>query len=175
MPKQKRYSNMLIPTIIMAVLAIVLFTISSLKGNGQNIEGLKTGYKLLIQVIPLLIFAFIIAGLVQTMLPKDLLSKWVGTESGIRGIIIGTIAGGITPGGPFVSLPIVAGLLQSGASVGTMVAFLTSWSLWAVVRLPMEIGILGWKFTLLRVASTFIFPPIAGVIANLLSKIVTKV
>ena len=175
MPKQKRYSNMLIPTIIMAVLAIVLFTISSLKGNGQNIEGLKTGYKLLIQVIPLLIFAFIIAGLVQTMLPKDLLSKWVGTESGIRGIIIGTIAGGITPGGPFVSLPIVAGLLQSGASVGTMVAFLTSWSLWAVVRLPMEIGILGWKFTALRLASTFIFPPIAGIIANLLSKIVTKV
>ena len=175
MPKQKRYSNMLIPTIIMAVLAIVLFTISSLKGNGQNIEGLKTGYKLLIQVIPLLIFAFIIAGLVQTMLPKDLLSKWVGTESGIRGIIIGTIAGGITPGGPFVSLPIVAGLLQSGASVGTMVAFLTSWSLWAVSRLPMEIGILGWKFTALRLASTFIFPPIAGIIANLLSKIVTKV
>ncbi len=175
MPKQKRYSNMLIPTIIMAVLAIVLFTISSLKGNGQNIEGLKTGYKLLIQVIPLLIFAFIIAGLVQTMLPKDLLSKWVGTESGIRGIIIGTIAGGITPGGPFVSLPIVAGLLQSGASVGTMVAFLTSWSLWAVVRLPMEIGILGWKFTALRFMSTFFFPPIAGIIANLLSKIITKV
>ena len=158
----------------MAVLAAVLFTISTVKGEGQNIAGLKIGYNLLIQVLPLLIFAFIIAGLIQTMLPRDLLTRWVGTESGIRGIIIGTIAGGLTPGGPYVSLPIVAGLINSGASVGTMVAFLTSWSLWAVARLPMEVGILGWKFTLLRVASTFIFPPIAGVIANLLSKIILK-
>lgn len=174
MPKPKGKSNMLIPTIIMAVLAAVLFTISTVKGEGQNIAGLKIGYNLLIQVLPLLIFAFIIAGLIQTMLPRDLLTRWVGTESGIRGIIIGTIAGGLTPGGPYVSLPIVAGLINSGASVGTMVAFLTSWSLWAVARLPMEVGILGWKFTLLRVASTFIFPPIAGVIANLLSKIILK-
>lgn len=174
MPKPKRKSQMLIPTIIMAILAGILFTISSVKGDGQNIAGLKIGYNLLIQVLPLLLFAFILAGLIQTMLPKDMLSKWIGTESGIRGIIIGTIAGGITPGGPYVSLPIVAGLVNSGASVGTMVAFLTSWSLWAVARLPMEVGILGWKFTLLRLASTFIFPPIAGVIANLLSKTIIK-
>ena len=174
MPKSKGKSNMLLPTIIMAVLAAVLFTISSIKGNGQNIAGLKIGYNLLIQVIPLLLFAFIVAGLVQTMLPKDLLNNWVGTESGIRGIIIGTITGGITPGGPYVSLPIVAGLVNSGASMGTMVAFLTSWSLWAVARIPMEIGILGWKFTALRLASTFIFPPLAGIIANLLSKVLFK-
>ncbi len=174
MPKPKGKSNMLIPTIIMAVLTVILFTIATVKGQGQNIASLKIGYNLLIQVLPLLFFAFILAGLIQTMLPKDLLSNWVGTESGIRGIIIGTIAGGLTPGGPYVSLPIVAGLVNSGASVGTMVAFLTSWSLWAVARLPMEFGILGWKFTLLRVASTFIFPPIAGVIANLLSKTLFK-
>jgi len=42
------------------------------------------------------------------------------------------------------------------------------WSLWAFSRLPMEVGILGWKFTLIRVASTFFFPPIAGLIAQIL-------
>jgi hypothetical protein len=47
-----------------------------------------------------------------------------------------------------------------------MVAFLTGWSLVAVSRLPMEVGILGWKFTLIRIASTFFFPPIAGLIAQ---------
>lgn len=172
--KQQGKQNMLIPTIIMAVLTVILFTIATVKGEGQNIASLKIGYNLLIQVLPLLVFAFILAGLIQTMLPRDLLSKWVGMESGIRGILIGTIAGGITPGGPYVSLPMVAGLMNSGASVGTMVAFLTSWSLWAVARLPTEFGILGWKFTLLRIASTFIFPPIAGVIANVLNKTVFK-
>jgi len=61
---------------------------------------------------------------------------------------------------------LTSALIRSGASVGTMVAFLTGWSLWAVSRLPMEVGILGWKFTLIRIASTFFFPPIAGLIAK---------
>jgi uncharacterized membrane protein YraQ (UPF0718 family) len=88
-------------------------------------------------------------------------------ESGFRGILLGTVAGAIAPGGPYVSLPIAAGLIKSGAGVGTMVAFLTGWSLWALGRLPMEVGILGWKFTIIRFTSTFIFPPIAGLIAQL--------
>jgi len=123
---------------------------------------------MLLQITPLLIFAFIVAGMVQILIPREMLSKWIGAESGMRGILIGSLAGGLAPGGPYVSLPIVAGLLKSGASIGTMVAFLTGWSLWAVSRLPMEVGILGWKFTLVRVLSTIIFPPIAGVIAQLL-------
>ncbi|GAJ08644.1 unnamed protein product, partial [marine sediment metagenome] len=73
-------------------------------------------------------------------------------------------------GGPYVSLPFATGLLRSGASVGTIVAFLTGWSLWAVSRLPMEVGILGWRFTLIRIASTFFFPPIAGFIAQMFSE-----
>ena len=58
--------------------------------------------------------------------------------------------------------------VRTGASVGTMVAYLTGWSLWAVSRLPMEIGILGWRFVVARLAATFIFPPIAGLIAQTL-------
>jgi uncharacterized membrane protein YraQ (UPF0718 family) len=120
-----------------------------------------------VQILPLLIFAFIVAGMVQVLLPQELLSKWVGAESGMRGILIGTVAGALAPGGPYVSFPVAAGLLRSGASVGTMVAFVTGWSLWAVSRLPMEVGILGWKFTLIHIASTFFFPPIAGLIAQM--------
>jgi uncharacterized membrane protein YraQ (UPF0718 family) len=96
-----------------------------------------------------------------------MLSKWIGEESGLRGILIGTVAGGITPGGPYVSLPLAAGFLRAGAGIGTMVAFITAWSLWAVARLPMEIGIMGWKFTLVRFACTFFFPPIAGFLAQM--------
>ena len=74
----------------------------------------------------------------------------------------------LTPGGPYVSLPVALGLLRAGAGAGTMVAYLTGWSLWAIARLPMEVGILGWKLTMIRFVSTLIFPPIAGLIAHLL-------
>jgi len=157
---------MLIPTIIMGVIAIALLIIGYQRGGGEHILGLKSGGTLLLQILPLLIFAFIIAGMVQVLVPTEVISKWVGVESGLRGILIGTVVGGFMPGGPMTCLPIAAGLLRVGASVGTMVAFLTAWSLWAFSRLPLEIGILGWQFTLIRLACTFFFPPIAGLIAN---------
>jgi uncharacterized membrane protein YraQ (UPF0718 family) len=160
---------MLIPTIIMGALAVIFLFIGYSKGQGQHIAGMRSALNMTIQILPLLIFAFIVAGMVQVLVPREILSEWVGAESGMRGILIGTVAGALAPGGPYVSLPVAAGLLQSGAGVGTMVAFLTGWSLWAVSRLPMEVGILGWKFTLIRIASTFFFPPIAGLIAQVIT------
>jgi len=157
---------MLIPTVLMLILAIILLFIGYYKGQGQHILGMKSALSLTIEILPLLIFAFIVAGMIQILLPPELLSRWIGAESGMRGILVGSVAGGFAPGGPFVSLPIAAGLLRSGASIGTMVAFITGWSLLAFSRLPMEVGILGWKFTLIRLLSTFFFPPIAGIIAQ---------
>jgi len=164
--RKGRKSAMLIPTIILGVLALILLFVGYKGGEGQHITGMKSAFTMLVEILPLLIFAFIVAGMVQVLLPRELLSKWVGAESGIRGILIGTVSGGLAPGGPYVSLPIAAGLLRAGAGVGTMVAFITGWSLWAVSRMPMEVGILGWKFTLIRIACTFFFPPIAGLIAQ---------
>jgi uncharacterized membrane protein YraQ (UPF0718 family) len=168
MEKKRRKSNMVIPTIIMGILAFIFLMIGYLRGEGEHAQGFKAALNMIIEILPLLIFAFIVAGMAQTLLPRELLSRWIGEESGMSGILIGTIAGGLTPGGPYVSLPVVAGFLRAGASVGTMVAYLTGWSLWAVSRLPMEIGILGWKFVIARLATTFFFPPIAGFLAQAL-------
>jgi len=157
---------MVVPTVIMGLLAIILVFVGYYRGGGEHVLGLKSAMNMTVQILPLVIFAFIVAGMIQILVPQELLSRWIGRESGLRGILIGTVAGGLAPGGPYVSLPVAAGLLRAGASVGTMVAFLTGWSLWAVARLPIEVGVMGWKFTLIRIASTFFFPPIAGLIAN---------
>lgn len=159
---------MLIPTLILGILAVGLLSLGYSKGGGQHLIGLRSAGSMLIQILPLLLFAFIVAGMIQVLLPRELMARWVGVESGFRGILLGSVAGGLAPGGPYVSLPIAAGLVKSGASVGTMVAFLTGWSLWAVGRLPMEVGILGWQTTLICIARTFFFPPIAGLIAQAL-------
>jgi len=157
---------MLIPTIIMGICAVALLLVGHYRGEGEHVTGMKFALTLTVEILPLLFFALIIAGMAQVLLPHDVLAKWIGEESGLKGIFLGALAGGFSPGGPFVNLPIAAGLLRAGAGAGTMVAFLTGWSLWAVSRLPMEVGILGWRFTLIRLACTCIFPPIAGIIAQ---------
>jgi uncharacterized membrane protein YraQ (UPF0718 family) len=164
-------SNIFWPTVVMFIIALALFIIATLQGEGKNVAGLKSAWNMTLQIIPLLRFAFIIAGLVQTLLPRDLISTWVGDESGFRGILIGTVTGALTPGGPYVSLPIAAGLLRTGASIPTMVAFVTGWSLMNIARLPLEVGIMGWRFTLIHYLSVIIFAPLAGLIATLLVKL----
>ena len=161
---------MLIPTIILGVCAVVLLFLGYQKGGGEHMAGLKAALLMIIEILPLLAFAFIIAVMTQVLLPNELVAKWVGGESGFRGIMLGTVAGAFTPGGPFVSLPVAVGLFKAGAGVGTMVAFLTSWSLIAVTRLPLEVGILGWKLTLIRIACTFFFAPFSGLLAQFFFK-----
>ena len=75
----------------MGTLAIILLFIGYYQGQGQHIMGIKSGLKMTVEILPLLIFAFIVAGMVQVLLPQELLAKWVGAESGLRGIFIGII------------------------------------------------------------------------------------
>ena len=102
---------MLVPTLIMGVLATILIFIAYFRGEGGHIRGMRISLDMLIQILPLLIFAFIVAGMIQTLVPRELLSKLLGVKSGFRGIIIGAVIGGVAPGGPYVSLSIVAALL----------------------------------------------------------------
>lgn len=157
---------MLIPSVVLGIVAVILLVVGYQKGGGQHIVGLKTALSLLLQVLPLLVFSFIIAGMVQELVPSEVISRWIGTESGFRGIVTGMMVGMATPGGPFISMPIAAGFLRAGAGVATMVSYMTAWSLMGIHRLPIEVGVLGWKFLLVRLACVFFFPLVAGLLAH---------
>jgi len=163
---KSHFSGMLVPTLVMAVIAIVLYIFAVNKGGDEHISGLETAGEIMLNIAPLLVFAFIVAGFMQVLIPTKTIAKWLGREAGLRGIVIGAVLGGFMPGGPFVSLPIAAALLRAGAGIGTMVAFLTGWSILAVTRLPLEVGLMGWKFTAIRLSVSFFFPILAGLLAN---------
>jgi uncharacterized membrane protein YraQ (UPF0718 family) len=170
MAARKGSSGMLASTIVLGIVAVILVAIGIARGGGQHVQGLKIALKLTWEIAPLILFAMVVAGMIQVLIPRELVARWVGGESGFRGILIGTVAGALSPGGPYINIPLVAVLLRGGAGIGTTVAFLTAWSLISLSRLPMEIGILGWRFTAVRMASSFFFPPIAGLIALALAR-----
>lgn len=151
---------------IMLAIAVILLLVAYLQGDNLHILGLKTGAKMLYQVMPILIIAFIIAGLIQVLIPREFIIKWLGPQAGWKGIVFGSLAGGLTPGGPIINFPIVASIYKSGAGIGTVVAYVTAWSLVSVARLPYEISLISPKFAAIRLACTFFFPPIAGLIAQ---------
>jgi uncharacterized protein len=153
-------------TTIMIVLAVALMVFTYQRDGGDVLlAGLERGGRTLWGILPLLLAAFVVAGLAESLIPKELIASWLGGDSGWKGIFIASGIGAITPGGPFVSYPLVAVLYKSGAGIGPLVAFVTAWSLWALSRLPLEIAFVGTRLTLIRLASTLIFPPLAGWIA----------
>lgn len=164
-----RATSMFITTIVMAILSVIAFYFAY--RSGRHVEGLMISKNLLLQVTPLLVFAFILAGMAQVLIPAELIAKWIGEESGFKGIIIGSLVGGFLPGGPYVTLPIIVGLAKIGASVPVLVATITGWSLIALARLPMDIGILGPRLALIRLASTFMLAPLAGLLAQFIVKV----
>jgi uncharacterized membrane protein YraQ (UPF0718 family) len=103
------------------------------------------------------------------LVPSDVIGRVVGEESGLQGVLIATVAGAVTPGGPFLQFPLVAALARGGAGTGPMAAYLTAWSLLGVNRaLVWEIPILGVPFTASRWLVSLIVPVVVGMAVPLL-------
>ncbi len=132
-------------------------------------EGLNRGWQMGYQILPLLVVAFAMAGLIQVVVPSELVAKWIGTESGTRGLLLASTLGAITPGGPMTSFPIVAALYKAGADIAPISAFVFSWSIIGVHRVIIwEMPLMGPKFALSRMAAGILFPPILGLITKLI-------
>jgi uncharacterized membrane protein YraQ (UPF0718 family) len=113
--------------------------------------------------------SFLAAGLAETLMPRDWVSAALGEESGWKGLVVATLAGLITPAGPYISMPLAAGMLRSGAAPATIVAFLSAWSLLAIHRLvAWEIPILGAPFALTRWTLCLVLPVLAGALARII-------
>ena len=111
-------------------------------------------------VLPTLIGAFLIAGYIRVLVPEGVVQKWVGEESGFKGILVGYLAGTLTFGGPFISFPIAASLYHAGGSVITVTTYITSSALWGGGIIFYEFSILGLVFTIRLVS--ILFPLLVG-------------
>ncbi|MDY6877447.1 MAG: permease [Chloroflexota bacterium] len=159
-----------ITTLIMATAAVILLAIAFRQGRDLPLAGLLAGGRTLWRNLPLLLLGFILAGLAQVLIPRDLITRWLGTEAGGKGVLIGCVVGGLVPGAPYATFPLIATLYQAGASLGAVVGFVSAWSLWSVSRLPIEIALIDSRPALVRYAITFIVPPIAGLLAEAVAR-----
>ncbi|OGC74659.1 MAG: hypothetical protein A2145_01375 [candidate division Zixibacteria bacterium RBG_16_40_9] len=174
--KAQRSNKMYISWIILGVMVLFLTYFALRKGGTILVgESFAAGGNLFLKVLPNLLFGFAIAGFLQMLLPSELIAKWIGKESGNKGLLIGMIAGSLTPGGPFLHFPILASFLSKGAGVGPITAYIAAWSLIGLNRFFVwEMPILGSPIALVRFFSSFVFPFIIGWIAGwVYDKIIT--
>jgi len=155
--------------IVMGVLLLGVMGLAAWKGGWPLVaEGLKRGGKEGVILLPLLVVVFMLTGLVQVLLPRDLVAHWLSDEAGWRGIGVAWVAGALTPGGGPIGMPLAAALVRSGAGLGVVVTYLTSLSMLSFIRLPLEVAMYGGRLTGLRLLASLALPPLAGLLAHAL-------
>lgn len=153
-------------TLILAAVAAILLAVAFWRGRDLPLAGVLAAGRSLWRNLVILLLGFLIAGLVQVLVPREWIARWLGAEAGVKSVVIGCVVGGLVPGAPYAVFPLVAALYQAGAGLGAVVGFVAAWSLWSVSRLPLEIALIGPRPALVRYAITFVVPPLAGLLAN---------
>jgi uncharacterized membrane protein YraQ (UPF0718 family) len=135
-----------------------------LRGGSELVrEGLGNGGSLLAKSGLIVAVSFVAAGLAEALIPKQAIPRALGVDSGLRGILLATGAGVMTPSGPFVAIPIAAAMERSGAGIAPLVAYISAWGLIALHRLvAWEIPILGTRLALVRWSVCLALPVLAG-------------
>lgn len=126
------------------------------KSKEKSKKAFKVAGKALLKTAPSLLAVLGIVGLTLGTLTPETISSLVGAEAGFFATIVAAVLGAITLIPSLVAFPLAGSLLRSGATVMTISAFVTTLVMVGIVTAPMEIKILGKKFTLLRNGLGFI-------------------
>ena len=115
-----------------------------------------------VQMMMILPAIMVMIGLFSVWASNEMVVKYLGRTSGVKGIFLAILFGALPTGPLYVAFPIAAALLKKGASISNVIVFLSAW---ACIKLPqemMELQFLGWKFMILRLVLTVIFVSIMG-------------
>lgn len=159
--------------IIVALVALVTGVILyALKGADAVAEALRDDLRVFSVFLVFMPAVLMLASIVEVMLPKSVVERWLGVGSGFKGLAVATFAGAFTPGGPFLAFPMVLALYRAGADWAPLITYITAWSILSMPRiLVFEIPFVGGELASVRYLSTLILPPIAGLLARYITRI----
>jgi uncharacterized membrane protein YraQ (UPF0718 family) len=127
---------------------------------------LREGSMDFVNIVPRIALGVIGSGYIAAVIPQELITGWLGPDSGWLGVLAAVVAGAATPGGPVVGFSIGAVALKAGGGAPQLVAYVIAWALFAFQRLLLwEIPFMPARFVWFRAAVSLPFPFLAAAIA----------
>jgi uncharacterized membrane protein YraQ (UPF0718 family) len=158
--------------LVLWMLALVLAVSALRRSTAESRTAFTAAAERFIEIMPRIALALVTAGFLSVLVPAEPVARYIGPDSGFPGILVASVVGGFVPGGPILSFPLVVVLYKAGAGLPQLIAFLTAWSVFAFHRvLIYELTIMGWRFSAVRLLSSLVLPPLAGLLAMALSQV----
>jgi uncharacterized membrane protein YraQ (UPF0718 family) len=134
----------------------------------QIISAIDISQRYGIEMITIFPAVLILMGLADVWVPKSLINKYLGKNSGLKGIFISIFLGTLPTGPLYIAFPIAAELLRKKARISNVMIFLGVWASLKIPQISVEIKFLGIKFAIIRFIFTLISIILIGYLIELL-------
>jgi uncharacterized membrane protein YraQ (UPF0718 family) len=155
-------------TVSIAVLVAISAALVYRRDGAAGVwEILKHDLTLFGGILPRVLAGCLLGAFITEILPHEKVSRSLGPNSGLKGLLIGAAFGAILPGGPFTAYPVASALLTVGADFGATIAMVVSWTLIGYGRaIAWELPIMGTDFTVWRIVISLPLPILAGALGR---------
>lgn len=157
--------NILIGTVALWAVAVWLYRRIGLQGAAAQQSLRAESWSMFLFLLPRIFVGIVGAGFMAELLPAGRMEALFGDSAGLTGVLLATLAGVLTPSGPFIAFAVAATALKSGAGLGALLAYLTAWSVLCLNRaLAFEFPVMGRQFVWTRALVSAPLPILLGLV-----------
>lgn len=128
----------------------------------STVHFLTNSFSFFIDVIKFFLPVLVLMALLDMWIPKEKIQDNLGDKSGVKGVVLAILFGGLAAGPLFAAFPIAKSMLEKGVRKSNIVMFLGAWGTIKIPMVIMESTFLGIRFALLRLLVTLPFIIIVG-------------
>ena len=154
--------------LLCSILIISAILLSIFPDRKRTVIGVSSNF--FIEMILILPAVMVMLGLFEVWVPKNIVVKYIGKASGMKGILLSLTLGALPTGPLYIAFPMAAALIRKGAKISNIVIFLSAWACIKIPQEMVELQFLGLHFMLSRLILTVAFVIIMGLLIEMIMK-----
>ena len=146
----------ILTTLILIAFAVALTAYSWYRDKGKTRRGIGMAKRQFLGTVGQIGAILALVGWVLALIPESYIRAVMGGSSAVLSTVFGALIGTVTILPAFVAFPLAASLIERGAHVISVAAFVTTLTMVGFATFPIEVRHFGMRFTLLRNGASFV-------------------
>jgi uncharacterized membrane protein YraQ (UPF0718 family) len=135
---------------ILWICTVIALLVSFIRSTEKTFAAVKIAIRRMWNISPLFLLVMALFAISVTIVPQSLISKAIGSDSGVGGLVIAIVIGSIAMMPGFIAFPLCGALLSQGVPYYVLAGFTLALMNVGFVTLPMQIQYLGLKVVIVR-------------------------
>lgn len=147
----------------LVLIVLAALGVAAIVSPARAWRSVTLGAQTFASIAAILLTVFVFMGMFSVWVSEERVTRYLGRESGWRGLMYGTLLGVIYHGPQVSIFPFLKTMLDKGAKLGVVVAVVSAFAI-KLPMIPLEIAMLGPKFTVVHNALLLVTAPLIAII-----------